>query len=230
VAVSPSVLAKEAGTSSPARGRARRRPSATHLLIGVVAALAFVLNLLALRDRDATVLVAVAARPLAAGAVLTSDALRMVPVAGDFEGLPSLVTEAQLATVEGWVLSRSVPSDGIIEWSMLVEPGAPSGLRSMSIPVAAEHAAGGSIATGDRIDVISVEDGIASYVAVDLGVLAVSEREGGSLGGLGSFYIVVAVDAEEALRLAEAIDAGSIEVVRSTGAAQVDRGSGGDGS
>jgi Flp pilus assembly protein CpaB len=195
-----------------------------------VAVLAFVLNLLALRDRDATVMVAVAARPLAVGAVLTADALRMVPVAADFEGLSSLVAEAQLATMEGWVLGRSVPPGGLIERTMLVEPGASSGLRSMSVPVAAEHANGGSIAAGDRVDVISVVDGAASYVAVGLEVLAISERQGGSLGGLGSSYIVVAVDEGQALRLAEAIDAGSIEVVRSTGAAEIDRGSGGDGS
>jgi Flp pilus assembly protein CpaB len=230
VAVSPSVLAKEAGSSTPARRRARRRPSATHLVIGAVAILAFVLNLLALRDRDATVMVAVAARPLAVGTVLSPDAVRLVPAAADFEGLPSLVAEAQLPTVEGWVLGRSVPSGGLIERTMLVEPGAPSGLRSMSIPVAAEHAAGGSIGPGDRVDIISVEDGAAAYVAVGLEVLAASERQGGSLGGLGTFYIVVAVDQEQALRLAEAIDGGSLEVVRSTGAAEIDRGSGGDGS
>ncbi|MFQ5522231.1 MAG: hypothetical protein ACE5F5_01450 [Acidimicrobiia bacterium] len=229
MAVSPSVLTREAGTSQPVRRPSRRRPSATHLLIGAVAVLAFTLNFLALRDRDATVMVAVASRHLMVGESLSSDDLRFVPVAADFEALPSLVTEDQASAVRGWVLGRSIPEGGLVERSVLVEPGAPAGLRSMSIPASVEHAAGGSIGPGDRIDIIAVEDGVASYVARDLEVVGVSEGERGSLGGLGAFHIVVAVDEEQALRLAEAIDGASMEVVRSTGAGD-DRGSGGDGS
>ena len=194
-----------------------------------MAVLAFALNLLALRERDATVMVAVAARPLTVGELITADDLRFVPVAADFAGLPSLVTEGEVATLEGWVVGRSISEGGLVERSMLVASGAPLGLRSMSLPVDVEHAAGGSIGPGDRIDVIAVDDGVASYVARDLEVLGVSEGERGSLGGLGGFYIIVAVEETEALRLAEAIDAGSMEVVRATGAG-TGRGPGGDGS
>ena len=47
----------------------------------------------------------------------------------------------------------------------------------------------------------------------------------GELGALasGDFYIVVAVDADQALLLAEAIRDGRIEVVRSTGADPIER-------
>ena len=38
----------------------------------------------------------------------------------------------------------------------------------MSIPIAIEHAAGARIVVGDRVDVITVVDGIARFVATDL--------------------------------------------------------------
>ncbi len=55
-------------------------------------------------------------------------------------------------------------------------------------------------------------------MAVGIEVLGVSQDAGGSLGGLNSYHLVVAVDSDQALALAEAIDSGSLEVVRSTGA------------
>jgi hypothetical protein len=73
---------------------------------------------------------------------------------------------------------------------------------------------------GDRVDVITVVDGVASFVATDLAVIAHAEAEAGSLA-TGAYHVTVAVDEEEALALAEAIAAGSLEVLRSTGAAPV---------
>ena len=200
--------------------------STSHLIIGLVAAAAFVLNLLALQDRSSTDLVAIADRPLTAGSAFTSEAVRLASVPSDFEGLSSLLTEDLIADREGWIVERSIPEGGVIELSVLVEPGAPSGLRSMSLPVGVEHAAGGSIVAGDRVDVISVVDGVASFVATDLEVIAVADTERTALGALGSYHIVVAVDAAQALRLAEALGS-SIEVIRSTGAPSVHEGEGG---
>lgn len=224
--VSPSAPPREAGTSQPATRPARRRISASHLLVAVVVVLAFTLNLLALQDRTATVQVAVADRPISAGSTFSTDNVRTVEIAGDFEGLASLVQQSQLQSFEGWVVERFVPEGGLIDVSMLVEPGAPTGLRSMSIPVEVEHAAGGTIGTGDRIDIISVVDGAARYVTTDVEVLGVSETESGSFGAAGSYHIVVAVDAEQALELAQAIKAASIEIVRSTGAPKIEEGVG----
>jgi Flp pilus assembly protein CpaB len=201
-----------------------RRLSATHILISVVVILAFVLNLLVLQDRSATTLVAVADRHLVAGSVFSPGAVRLVPVDSGFEGISTLITEDDLSGFEGWVVQRSIPSNGLVDVSALVEPGSPSGLRSMSVPVAIEHAAGGSLRAGDRVDVISVVDGRGSYVAVDLEVIAVSEAAGTSIGSTSGYHVVLAVSAEDALRLAEAIDGGSLEVVRSTGAPDIEGG------
>lgn len=199
-----------------------------HVLIAVVVVLAFLLNFLALQDRDATTAVAVADRPLVAGSALSLADLRFVPIDADFAGLEHLLVEDVASTYVDWVIERSVDEGEPLGRSILIEPAAPSGLRSMSIPVAVEHAAGGMLSPGDRIDVISVDDGIAFYVVVDVEVLGVSAPDRGSLGGLSGYHIVVGVDAEQALALAAAIDAGSVEVIRSTGA-MAQRRQGGDG-
>lgn len=226
--VRSSTVTREAGTSKPSRRPTRRRLSASHLLIATVAILAFALNVLALRSRDATTLVAVADRPLAAGSVFNTDSVRMIEAPADFEALESLIEPGALAEFDGWVLQRSVAPGGLFDVGAFVEPGASDGLRSMSVPIDVEHAAGGTIGAGDRVDVISVVDGTASFIGTDIEVVSVAELSGGSLGAIGDYHIVVAVEAEQALRLAEAIDVGSIEIVRSTGAAGADTGVGVD--
>ena len=218
---SPSTKLREAGSSKPARRRSGRRLSATHVLIAVVVILAFVLNLLVLQDRSATTLVAIADRSIAAGNILELDAVRLVPVDSAFEGLGALLDEDDLARYEGWVVDRSIAEGSPVDASALTAPGPASGARSMSLPVPIEHAAGGSLSAGDRVDVIAVQDGVAGFVAVDLEVIRVAETATGSIGVTGTYHVVVAVEADEALRLAEALEAGSMELIRSTGAAEI---------
>lgn len=218
MALSPSTRQREAGSPQAARRRIGRRLSLTHVLIAVVVILAFVLNLLVLQDRSSTTLVAIADQPLATGSPLDTSTLRLVPVESTFEGLPSLVTEEELGELAGWVLSRPVAAGEMVHRSAFVEPGSNFGLRSMSLPVPMEHAAGGSLVSGDRVDVISVIDESARYVAADLEVISVSDGSAsGGIGAVSAYHVVVNVDADEALRLAEALDAGSVEIVRSTG-------------
>ena len=227
--VSSTSTVREAGTSQTARRPNNRRLSASHVLIGVAVLLAFALNALALRDRSATVMVAVAETPLSAGLVLSGDDLRLVPVAADFEGLTGIVTEDLLPGLEGWVLQQAVAEGGLLTSSALVEPGAGEGLRAMAVPVAVEHAAGDTIVAGDRVDVILVSDGSASFVVAGIEVLGVSDRSAGSLGASNNHHLVLAVDADQALLLAEAMAGDGIEVIRSTGAPEIDMGVQGDG-
>jgi hypothetical protein len=228
VTSAPSKVLRKAGTSQPARRPVKRRLSASHFLIALVVVLAFVLNFLALQDRTATTLVAVADRPISAGSAFSVDSVRLVPVTAGFEGLESLVQQAQLSGFEGWVVERSIPMGGLLNVSLFVEPGAPSGLRSMSLPIEIAHAAGGTIVAGDRVDVISVLDGSATYVATDIEVIGSSDLDGGSFGGVGDYHIVVAVDARQALDLAEALESSSLEIIRSTGAPEVEAESDGE--
>lgn len=223
-------MTRGAGTSQPVGRPARRRVSATHLLIGVVVILAFLLNFLALQDRKQTTMVAVANNALSAGSTLSMSDLRFIPIDADFEAIGSLIDEGGVSVYEGWVLQRPIADGELIRPGILGEPGAPSGLRTMSLPASVEHAAGGALSSGDRIDIISVLDGTAFYVATDVEVLGISESEGASFGGSANFHILIAVESDQALALAGAIDSGSLEVVRSTGASRIgDRAGSDDG-
>ncbi len=187
-------------------------------MVALAALLAFGLNYLALQNREATTSVAIADRQIAEGTAFSTDLARLVPMPSDFEGIRYLVAEADLRELEGWVVSRSVAEGELIDRAMLVAPGGGDGLRTMSVPVAIEHAAGATLVVGDRVDVISVIDAGPSFVALDLEIVAIADTTQEGLTGAGAYHIVVAVDAEEALALAGAIDNGSIEVIRSTGA------------
>ncbi len=215
---SPSVITREAGTSAPTARSARHRPSLSHIAIALAALLAFGLNFLALQNRDATSLVAIADAPIPEGAPFSSDLVRLVPIAADFEGIDHLIVEADLGGLEGWIVGRSVARDELIDRSIVIRPGARDGLRTMSIPVPVEHAAGATLVVGDRVDVISMLGEEPAFVAVDLEVVSIAETSQGALSGVGLYHVVVAVTSEDALALARAIDDGSIEIVRSTGA------------
>jgi Flp pilus assembly protein CpaB len=198
----------------------------SHLLIAVAAILAFIFNYLALQSRDATTLVAVAVAPIAEGTPFTSDLVEMTPLPSDFDGLRHLITEQDVAELDGWIVSRSLAEGELVDRSIVIRPGAGDGLSTMSIPVPIEHAAGATLVIGDRVDVISIVDGAPEFVAVDLEVTSLAETSQGGLSGVAPFHIVVAVTSGDALALAMAIDSGSIELVRSTGSTT----SSGDGS
>lgn len=202
----------------------------SHILIAVAAVLAFVFNFLALQDRSDSILVAVADADLRAGVRLTASDIRFVPIAADFEGLEGLVNEDEWADREGWVLTRSVVEGSVIDSSSLGEPTAGEGLRSMSIPIAIENAAGGLLVAGDTVDVVSVDGGVARFVAEGIQVVSVAPGDSGGIGTIGNYHVVVSVSGGEALRIAEAIDSSSIEVIRSTGAGSIGEVGAGDGS
>ena len=140
MATNPSVMTREAGTSAPTTRPARRRPSLSHLAIGLAALLAFVFNYLALQNRDATTLVAIADRPIPEGAPFTPALARLVPLPADFEGIDHVIIEEDIAGFDGWIVGRSVAEGELIDRSIIIQPGAGDGLRTMSIPVAVEHA------------------------------------------------------------------------------------------
>jgi Flp pilus assembly protein CpaB len=194
----------------------------SHLLIALAAVLAFGLNYLALQNREATTMVALANGPIAEGTPFSADLVRLVPLPTDFEGIAHLLTEDDVDSRDGWVTSRSVAAGELVNAGVLIQPGAASGLRTMSIPVPIEHAAGATLVVGDRVDVISMLDDEAAFVATDLEVVSIAETSQGGIGGVGPYHLVVAVTADEALALARAIDDGSVEIIRSTGAPGVE--------
>ncbi len=197
----------------------RSRLSLGHIVMLLAALLAGLLNYSLLRSRDTRVRVAVVADGLEAGAPLSSDGIRFVSLDADQAVLATLLQPAAVSGVEGWVATTTLASGELVRTSDLREPSAPGERRAMSIPVEPTHAVGGAIRAGDRVDVIAVRGGAASYVLTDAPVLATSgQSDRGALGGLAEFSVTLAVDDRSALRLAAAVHGDALEVVRSTGA------------
>ena len=196
-----------------------RRLSAAHLLMVVAAVLAFTVNLLVLRSRDDTVPVVAVAAPVAAGEVVNAAHFKMADVDISPEILANLYRWDEVASLTGQVAARALAPGELVGPGALVESAAPSGLRSMSIPLDPARAVGGELVAGDRIDLIRVDEAGASYILEDTAVLAVADPDRGGLGVSGDFHLVIAVTREQALAVAAAVDAGSLQVVKSTGAA-----------
>jgi Flp pilus assembly protein CpaB len=182
--------------------------------------LAMLLVFSVLRERDTTSQVAVASAEIRAGTTISRASFRLadVHVPGEVRG--RLIDAASLGRLRGWIATRTILPGELVSRGDLRPPAAPSALRAMSIPVEAAHAVGGSLAAGDRVDVIQVdEDGQARYVVSGAPLLAVNRPEAGVIGAAtGASSITVAVDARQALRLATAIRSQRFEIVRSTGA------------
>jgi len=100
--------------------------------------------------------------------------------------------------------------------------GADAATRVMSFPLPRARAVNGKLAGGDRVDVLAVAHNStrAGDVMNGAEVVAVDAPDQGPLGG-GSEDVVVSlvVDPQGAPRLAAALEAGTVTLVRATGAA-----------
>lgn len=196
------------------------RLSSGHVIMIVAGLLAVLVNFALLRARDDTVLVAIAARDIPTGTAVDPSYFEATEVKVAPEILERLLRVDGLATSQGAIAARTIPAGQLVIRSDLQSPAAPLELRAMSIPIDREHAVGGALAVNDRVDIIRVEDGVAEYVVVGAPVLAVPGDRTGAFQAVTGYHVVVAVDAITALELSSAIHQGSIEIVRSTGAAE----------
>jgi Flp pilus assembly protein CpaB len=150
--------------------------------------------------------------------------VREIELPADSDLVSSVATMATVAGGQVTAAQRIQEGDPIT-LTALSRPSASTGLRAMSLPIDRSMAVGGDLAAGDRVDVISVEDGIPTYVAVDLEVLRSlgSPTSSGALGSaaLTSYYVTVSVDDRTALGLARALEIGQVSILRSTGAAAI---------
>jgi Flp pilus assembly protein CpaB len=204
----------------PARRRARRsmrgRLSSGHWVMIIAGVLAALVNVAALRAGGETIRVAVAAEQIDAGQIIEAGMLRFVDLAADDQLLAGLVTADAIATVTGAVTASPIAAGDPVLRSALVR--GTEGRRTMSVPIDPAHAAGGRLVAGDRVDVISVADGLARFIAEDVEVVGVADRGSGALGTVGAYHVTLAVDADTALRVALAMRTTTIELVRATGA------------
>ncbi|MDP9389766.1 MAG: hypothetical protein M3Q48_18080 [Actinomycetota bacterium] len=149
--------------------------------------------------------------------------MRWVELPADSELAGQFLAPAELGRGERVATQAIAAGQPVLRQALASEEEA-DGLRWLSIPVAREHAAGGALRAGDRVDVIDVVEGVARYVVTGAEVASVGpgRPERGLAAGSREFHVVVRVDAEEALAVAEALADGKLEVVRSTAATPVE--------
>ncbi len=211
--------APETTGRAAAKAARRARPTPRIAVAVVLGLLAFVVFLAATADRSKKTVVAVAAQPIAIGAVITEAMVTPVEVDSDSSLAESLVPMADIAE-GGVVANRTILAGEPVSRTAIGEGGAAPAQRVMSIPVPIESAAGGDIAVGDQVDVIDTINGVSRYVLVGADVVG---RAGTSdrLGASGGFWVSVTVDEAEAIAVADALSDGKVLVIRSTGVAPV---------
>ena len=207
-------------------GVARRsfmsRISLGHVIMIVAGLAAFLLVFSLLRSRDQTFAVATADIDLRAGTTVQEGDFHYVELgASDRSVLGSFLNPEQVerAVAERWVVTRTIPAGDPVRLTDFRTEANPSEFRAMSVPIDRGHAVAGALQSGDRVDVIVVRKGIAGYVATGIEVLDVAGSNGQFAGG---FSVTVAVDGPTSLRLASAVRDGGIEIVRATGAAEIE--------
>lgn len=189
-----------------------------HVVMVVAALFALVLNLAVLRSNEATVGVAIAAGDIRAGTALTLDHFATAEVPADDLLSVRFVAASDLESAVGQVTTRFVSDGDPILESDLLRVDNRDGLRAMSIPIDQSRAVSGDLSPGDAVDIVLVRNGVATYIATAVEVLSVPGADTNALGARTGYSPTVAVDANEALRIAAALDVGDVHIVRATGA------------
>ena len=179
--------------------------------------IAFAMGQRILAAADNTVTVWAAARDLPRGESVDAADLEAVQVRLPSDTLSEYVTTVDEAT--GSVLLNPIHAGEFVPLATIARgPDARAG-RSITIPISPEHAAGGRLGVGDRVDVLATfnsGDVRARTVAVarSLEVLGTVDAGGVITGEEATVGISVAATPEEAARLAFAIRTGEIDLAR----------------
>lgn len=204
----------------PRRGMMSRL-STGHVIMLLAGLLAALLNFTLLQQRDQVFQVVVASRALLPGQTVALDDFTYAEIRASEELLDTLVLSDSVGTLDGQVALRSIAAGNPISMEDFSPVAAPLEQRAMSVPVDSDKAVNGSLTINDIVDIILVDDGRASYVALGIEVLAVPAPPEG-FANTASYAVTISVDDETALRVASAIDIGDLHLVRSTGSQQPD--------
>jgi Flp pilus assembly protein CpaB len=187
-------------------------------------ALGVLLTLSALRTAAHTDAVLVAAHDLVPGATLQPSDLRVTQIHADHRALAELFGGAARSALRGQVVTALVPAGALLTRGNVRDPQANAAARVMSFAVPRARAVDGHLAGGDHVDIVAVDhdSARASYVMKDAEVVAVDVSGGGPLsGGSDDITISLAVAGDDAPRLAAALEASVVTLVRATGAAPI---------
>ena len=180
-------------------------------------AVAFVSGQRLLASADQTVTVWAAGRDLPTGALLEASDFERVQVQMPEDLLGRYATSVE--RVEGGVLLHPVHAGELVALDWVGSGDDATAGRSLTIPVSPEHAVGGLLRTGDRIDVFATFDAgdiRARTVPVARGVQVLGTVDAGGLitGEEATVGVTIAATPEEAARLAFAIRTGEIDIAR----------------
>ncbi len=186
------------------------RLAGPHLLMVTSGLLAFLLVFVISSDDTETVAVAVAAHDLLPGHEVEAASIERldVPVSlGERVGLPP----AELLDGDEPVTVARAVARGMSIRPIDVADTSPSASRLMAVPLELPVSLAEWIAPGDRIDLVSVVDGEAAFVATSVLVAAVDGADG---IGRRELSLTLAVGGGQELAIAAAIDRGDLHVVR----------------
>ncbi len=159
----------------------------------------------------------VAARDVPVGTQLTRDDLHLVPL--ELPGPQRARAFDDPGVLDGATVIGPVFAGDLIQSSAVVA--AEPGVEQVSFLVSADRAVAGKLRPGERVDVLATygsgESAYTEAVVRDALLVAVTADDANGLGTTASQILTVAVpDAGETLRLAHAVNAGEVTVVRTT--------------
>lgn len=155
---------------------------------------------------------------VAAGHRFTATDLEVVAVHVDARVARTLVPASLRADVVGRPVQHAVRAGSLLEAGALARRSGNS--REITVPVTPEHALGGELEPGDRVDVVATFDansGAARTLTVAGRAEVVSVVRGDQVfGGSGALSAVtLAVPADEAMVLVYAMRTGALDLLRS---------------
>lgn len=183
--------------------------------------LAFLVNIALLQSGDDQIDVLVLTNDVSAGDRLRAADVGTASIDADSPFRDRTVTPDEGQDLPGFIVTRDIDAGSPLLEDDFRPNAAPGAHRAMSISLPPSRAVAGDIIQGDRVDVISVEDGTATYIATGIEVLIAAEVEENRLAASGDYSVTVAVDDATALAIARALQVGEVHVIRSTGAAEV---------
>ena len=188
-------------------------------LLALLAALVTVVALLVwTRGQEQLTSVVVAGSQIPEGTLVSDGSLTLVEIPAAASVAEVMVPGEERVTLVGQVTTRTIAAGEPLLRSDVRAPVDLGGRRQMSVPISEAYAVGGSLVAGDQVDAMVVTDIGSRFVAQQLTVLAVRERATeGFAASSADWWVVVAVTDVEALEIGDALENGTLHLLRSTG-------------
>ena len=165
--------------------------------------------------------VVVAARDLAPGTRLTTADITTTEVELDSQLAKHTIGKTEVAI--GTTMTGPLKSGEIVQPGALVQTAAQAGGVEVSFALPTARAVGGTLASGEVVDVVATEKGAyqARVVASRARILTSKAAGNASLGANGDTVVTLGVATrEQATAIVGAIDTGTVTLIRTTGANQ----------